>query len=203
MQVCLLGHIITNDPGNRSIVRKVTLERCRVQGSALHCAIVEDVLVDGLQTSDLHQAWGAVFRHVTLRGKIGRLMLATLLSPRSRNAPEQAALEQANEEYYRDVDWALDISEAETVELDVQGVPVELIRRDPETQVIVPREAALAGEWRDIKSVQNTHFPVVFDRMLRRKAEDTILVADKRAKDFRSVHAALQDLRAAGIAQLD
>jgi hypothetical protein len=49
---------ITEDPANRTTVRNVTLERCRVVGSALDCAVVEDVLVDGLQTSDLHQAWG-------------------------------------------------------------------------------------------------------------------------------------------------
>jgi hypothetical protein len=49
---------ITYDPANRSTVRNVTLERCRVVGSSLRCAVVEDVLVDGLQTSDLHQAWG-------------------------------------------------------------------------------------------------------------------------------------------------
>jgi hypothetical protein len=49
---------ITEDPANRTTVRNVTLDRCRVVGSALDCAVVEDVLVDGLQTSDLHQAWG-------------------------------------------------------------------------------------------------------------------------------------------------
>lgn len=69
----------------------MTLERCRVVGSALDCAVVEDALVDGLQTSDLHQAWGALFKHVTLRGKIGRLMVTPLISSRHRNTPEQAA----------------------------------------------------------------------------------------------------------------
>jgi hypothetical protein len=42
---------ITEEPANRTTVRNVTLERCRVVGSALHCAVVEDVLVDGLEPS--------------------------------------------------------------------------------------------------------------------------------------------------------
>jgi len=69
-------------------------------------AVAEDVvvgarevaaLVDGLQTSDLHQAWGALFKHVTLRGKIGRLMVSPLISSRHRNTPEQAAFDEQRE----------------------------------------------------------------------------------------------------------
>lgn len=65
-----------------------------MQGSSLHCAVVEDVLVDGLQTSDLHQAWGAVFKHVALRGKIGRLIVTPLIGSRYRDTPEQEAFDR-------------------------------------------------------------------------------------------------------------
>jgi len=194
---------IARDPANRSVVRNVTLERCRRQGSALHCAVIEDVLVDGLQTSDLHQAWGAVFKHVTLTGKIGRLMVTILISSDTLNMPLQRAFDRDREAYYADVDWALDISRAESVELQLRGIPASLIRRDPETQVAVTRKAAMAGEWRDLKSLQGTVYGFSLDRMLMQGAEDIVLVADKRAKDFKTSHKALQDLRAAGIAQPD
>jgi len=49
---------ITTDPASRSAVRNVVLEDCSVVGCSLKCAVVEDVVVDGLRTSDLHQAWG-------------------------------------------------------------------------------------------------------------------------------------------------
>lgn len=191
---------ITEDVARRSTVRNVTLERCRVVGSALECAVVEDVLVDGLQTSDLHQAWGAVFKHVTLRGKIGRLMTIPRLGPRSRGTPEQAALEAANAAYYQEVNWALDISEAQSVELQLRGIPSHLIRRDTETQVVVTRQAALAGDWRDLQSVERTVYGLSIQRMLDGGADDVLLVADKRARDFKELLAGINDLRAAGIA---
>ena len=194
---------ITYDPANRTTVRNVTLERCRVVGSALDCAVVEDVLVDGLQTSDLHQAWGALFKHVTLRGKIGRLMVTPLISPRHRNTPEQAAFDEQREAYYETIDWALDISEAEAVELELAGIPARLIRRDPETQAVVTRQAALSGEWRELEPVKKTVLGLAIQQMLKRGDDDTVLVAERRARDFKQLLAGIQELRAAGVAEPD
>ena len=194
---------ITYDPANRTTVRNVTLERCRVVGSALDCAVVEHVLVDGLQTSDLHQAWGALFKHVTLRGKIGRLMVTPLISPRHRNTPEQAAFDEQREAYYETIDWALDISEAEAVELELAGIPARLIRRDPETQAVVTRQAALSGEWRELEPVKKTVLGLAIQQMLKRGDDDTVLVAERRARDFKQLLAGIQELRAAGVAEPD
>lgn len=194
---------ITYDPANRTTVRNVTLERCRVVGSSLRCAVVEDVLVDGLQTSDLHQAWGALFKHVTLRGKIGRLMVTPLVGPRHRNTPEQAAFDEQREAYYETIDWALDISEAEAVELELAGIPARLIRRDPETQAVVTRQAALSGEWRELERVQKTVLGLGIQQMLKHGDDDTVLVAERRARDFKQLLAGIQELRAAGVAEPD
>jgi hypothetical protein len=197
------GISITEEPANRTTVRDVTLERCRVVGSLLGCAVVEDVLVDGLQTSDLHQAWGALYKHVTLRGKIGWLMVNRLVGPRHRNTPLQAAFDEQREAYYRDVDWALDISEAEAVELELAGIPARLIRRDPETQAVVTRQAALSGEWRELERVQKTVLGVGIQQMLKRGDDDIVLVAERRARDFKRLLAGIQELRAAGVAEPD
>jgi hypothetical protein len=194
---------ITEDPANRTTVRNVTLERCRVVGSAVDCAVVEDVLVDGLQTSDLHQAWGALFKHVTLRGKIGRLMVTPLVGPDLRNTPVQAAFDEQREAYYETIDWALDISEAEAVELQLAGIPARLIRRDPETQAVITRQAALSGEWRELKLVQKTVLGLAINQMLKRGDDDIVLVAERRARDFKQVLAGIQELRAAGVAEPD
>jgi hypothetical protein len=192
---------ITEEPANRTTVRNVTLERCRVVGSAVDCAVVEDVLVDGLQTSDLHQAWGALFKHVTLRGKIGRLMVTPLVGPDLRNTPVQAAFDEQREAYYETIDWALDISEAEAVELQLAGIPARLIRRDPETQAVVTRQAALSGEWRELERVQKTVLGLGIQQMLKRGDDDIVLVAERRARDFKQVLAGIEELRAAGVAE--
>jgi hypothetical protein len=194
---------ITYDPANRTTVRDVTLERCRVVGSSLRCAVVEDVLVDGLQTSDLHQAWGALFKHVTLRGKIGRLMVTRLISSRHRNTPEQAAFDEQREAYYETIDWALDISEAEAVELELAGIPARLIRRDPETQAVVTRQAALSGEWRQLGRVQGTELGLGIQELLKWGGDDTVLVAHRRSRNFKQLLAGIQELRAAGVAEPD
>jgi hypothetical protein len=60
--------------------------------------------------------------HVTLRGKIGRLMVTPLVGPDHLDTPVQAAFDEQREAYYRHVEWALDISEAEAVELRAAGV---------------------------------------------------------------------------------
>jgi hypothetical protein len=194
---------ITEEPANRTTVRNVTLERCEVVGSALHCAVVEDALVDGLQTSDLHQAWGALFKHVTLRGKIGRLMATPLIGPRHLQTPEQAAFDEQREAFYESVDWARDISEAEAVELELTGIPASLIRRDPETQVIVTRQAALSGEWRQLGRVQGTELGLGIQELLKWGGDDIVLVAHRRSRNFKELLEGIQQLRAAGVAEPD
>jgi hypothetical protein len=147
---------------------------------------------------------GALFKHVTLRGKIGRLMVTPLIGPRHLNTPEQAAFDEQREAYYyQNVDWALDISEAEAVELELAGIPARLVRRDPETQAVVTRQAALSGEWRDLKRVQGTVLGLGIQQMLKRGDDDTVLVAERRARDFKQLREGIQELRAAGVAEPD
>ena len=120
---------ITKDPRLRSTVRNVKLINCQQHGCAIDTAVLEDVLIDGLKTNGLVQTWGAVFKHVTMRGKIGRIMLSPLVATGQAPPEVQRAFDEANAEYYAKVDWALDISEGEFEELDIRGVSARLIRR--------------------------------------------------------------------------
>jgi hypothetical protein len=139
------GCVGTHDPKLRSIVRNVRLVNCEQQGCSVHRAVVEDGLVDGLWTSGLFQAFGAVYKHVVICGNIGRIMLTSAVPRLSESWEDLRPLEQANTDYYTTVDWALDISEAQAEEIDIRGIPARLIRRDPETQVVITRERAMRG----------------------------------------------------------
>ena len=108
----------------------------------------------------------------------------------------------ANAEYYRHVDWALDISQGEFKELDIRDVPVRLIRRDPETQFIVKREVALRGHWRNL-DFRETLWRTWISEFLEHEEQDVVLVAPKRHPKFRSYLADLQLLRRAGVAEPD
>ena len=197
------GLSITRDPKLRSTVRNVRLSRCEQRGSAIDTAIIEDVVVEHFKTNGLFQIWGAVFKHVKLQGKIGRLMVSPLVAPGSATPEQQRAFDIANAEYYSAVDWALDISEAEfTGECDLRRVPADLVRRDCQTQVVVKREKAMSGKWRDL-DLSKTYWASAIEGFLREGDPNIVFVAGKGDRKFRDLMDGLKKLRDAGIAEPD
>jgi ankyrin repeat protein len=142
--------IIARDPSDRQSVRDIRLHNCDSYASALQGVIIENVVVDHLKVGRSLIVWASVFKHVVLKGKIGPFTINSLVPPNIVAPGEQEMFDAANEAYYRDTDWALDISEGIFAEADIRGVPAKLIRRDPATQVVVLREKALEGRWKQI-----------------------------------------------------
>jgi hypothetical protein len=196
------GLSVTDDPRHRTVVRNVRLINCEQRGSAVDTAIIENVMVDGLKTNGLMQTWGAVFKHTTLRGKIDRIMISPAVGAGLASADVQRAFDAANEAYYAEVDWALDISEAEFQECDLRRVPADLVRRDSETQVVIRREKAMRGEWRKI-DFGSAAWGTAIEFFLERGDPDLVLVASKRHKKFRNLLDGLKKLRDAGVAERD
>jgi hypothetical protein len=112
----------------------------------------------------------------------------------------QQAFADANAAYYRTVDWALDISEAEFIGADLDGVPARLIRRDPASQVVITREKTLEGRWRQL-DLSATHWATRIACFLRAGHPDLVLVAPKRSRSYRRLLEGLQRLRDAGVAE--
>jgi hypothetical protein len=193
---------MTLDPKLRSTVRNVKLISCENTGGSLGPAILEDVMVDGLKTHCLFQSWGAVFKHVTLKGKIGRMMFSPAVAPGVANRNQQQAFDDANAAYYTSVDWALDLREAEVEEMDIRRIPAHLIRRDPETQIVITRAKAARGEWRQL-DLSKTYWRTAIQGFLNDGDPDLVLVAPKRSKKFRDMLAGLKLLRDAGVAEPD
>ncbi|MEW4452015.1 hypothetical protein AB1L30_04955 [Bremerella sp. JC817] len=194
---------VTKDPALRSYVKNVTLRQCSQRGCAIYSGIFENVVVDGLKTNtQLVQVWGAVFKHVVLRGNIDRLMISPNVDVKGERPAVQVAFDQANSEYYRHVDWALDISEGAFKDLWIQGVPAHLIRRNPESQVVVTREKAMAGEWREL-SLHEQIWSLALRRFLEGKDDAVVLVAPKRHRKFRRYVEDLRTLQQAGVAEPD
>lgn len=196
---------ITNDPQLRTTFRDVVFRNCTSEGCTVSPGIMEDILVDRLETDRLVQTWAAVFRHVTLAGKLGRLMFSGILCPTSSvTSSMQRAFAEANEAYYAKVDWALDITRAEFRECDLRGIPARLIRRDPETQEVVTRAKAEEGLWRKL-DLSKTHWKTTIEFLLsdRPNDPDVVLVAPKRGRDFRDLLDGIKLLRREGIAEPD
>lgn len=195
---------MTRHPELRTTVRDVRLDRCEVEHCFIESAIIEDCIVDGLKTLGDLKICGAVFKHVVLRGKIDKVMITHPWSPYLSDEPPDADLpiRRANAEYYKHVDWALDISQGEFQELDIRSVPARLIRRDPETQVIVTREKALQGDWKYLPYPDNLWAGWI-DGFLHDETPDVVLVAPKRSKRFKPLLEGLKLLRQAGVAEPD
>lgn len=196
---------ITRNPRLRSTVRNVRAIDCEVGACSLYSPIVEDVLVEDLKIGKLLIAWGAVFRHVTLRGRIGAMMLSPFPVLDDEDNAAKPLFDAANVEYYRNVDWALDISQAEfSVECDLRGVPGRLVRRDPETQVLVTRKKAMEADWRTHPLLAGTKWARSIDFLLEVSAEsEVVLTAPKRNRRFRELLQGLQLLRRLGVAEPD
>ena len=101
-----------NRPASRPRVRNVVARGCRQRGSALFGALLQDVTVDGLGRDGRHPLflWAPAFKHVVLRGLLSAPKLNVVVSPDGRGSAEWTS---ANQEFYKTVDWALDIREAE------------------------------------------------------------------------------------------
>lgn len=192
---------IADEVIKRSTIRNMRFTNCTVKGSGVKTGIIEDVIVDGLKTNGkLLQIWGAVFKNVVLKGKIDRLMLSPAVVLSDPESPVNKAFSMANAEYYNTVDWALDISQAEANELEIQGVPARLILRDAETQVVVTADKAIKNCF-DKFDYGDTHWKFSIQFMLNRGEKDIVLVAPKKNPKFKILLAGLQMLRNAGIAE--
>lgn len=190
---------IALDPYLRSTVRNVRLISCEQRGCSLWPAVIEDVLVENLKTNGVFQTWGAVFKHVVLRGKIGKIMISPFVAPSQATPIQQRKFDEANSLYYADIDWAIDITEAEFEDFDVRRVPAALVRRDAATQVIVKRTNALNGAWRDL-DLSKTHWRTAIELFLKDGDDDVVLVAGKRHKKFKDLLDGLKMLRDVGVA---
>ncbi|GAA2517269.1 hypothetical protein Ahu01nite_084340 [Winogradskya humida] len=133
---------------------------------------------------------------MTLRGRIGQLILG---GP-ARSLPSEMfeAFSQALLEFYRDVDWALDISDATFADATIRAVPGELIRRDVGRHFLIRREnrdAVLSMP--DAPGLAKAYFRdfdlTPFDTM--------IAVAAQGSKNFEKQLADLQWLRERDLAE--
>ncbi|MEV4351342.1 hypothetical protein AB0J83_43355 [Actinoplanes sp. NPDC049596] len=179
-----------DDPGLSLVVRDVVARRPVVKRSGVHGVRFENVLVEGL-TGTLTQPAGCVFRHVTLRGRSGALMI---VGPNDGLPPEvQQAFTDAIVKYYQDVDWALDITEAEFDTADLYYLPGDLVRRDPETQFLLRRPDAVPENLPAYASIALSRFESTpFDTI--------VAVAPKRSKNFAEIKEHYQELRVRGLA---
>ncbi len=192
---------------DRPTLRRVSLVRCHVSASDLGAVIAEDCTVD---TIWFHRGiWGpqmiegCALRHVTISGNVTG-GLEFLASGLLQSAEERDALLAANRRFYADVDWALDISAARFTSVSVvrSDIPARLIRRDPETQVVISRRAMLEADLPRLLGEVAT-IGMGIDRFLETGFDDTVLVAPRRGPRFAQQMGIIDRLRVEGLVEPD
>ena len=212
-QSCFV-HCERVEVGQRTRLAEISLRNCSHAGCALDGGVVEDVLVENFKTAKMFHTWGTVFKHVTFKGRIGRVMLSDLFEMpfKGKITSVQRAFEKANAEYYARVDWALDISQAEFDDFDCRGVPSRLVRRNPETQMMLTRERVLAHK--DAIGAGGRYWDGLVRLFLGRadrpggvvRAGDAIYIVPRKPPDGfdrPSLIAGISALRKAGVAEPD
>jgi len=200
---CTYGATAKSPPERRSI-RNVSLRDCRVSGNcSVGPIVVDEVDIEHCISEGLFIARGAVYRHVRLRGRFGRMLLS-FLPTLVYSDTEIEAFRRADRAFYEKVDWALDISAIECDELDIRNVPARLIRRDPRSQVVVNYEkvSALRSVWEGLE-LSGTPWQTALRNVLQWKLEDMVLVAPKGLDSYERLVDGLRLLQAAGVAEPD
>ena len=185
---CSLGPV---DREKRSYVRNVKAKNTTIRSCWLDRTILEEVVVDGLKTSGVQFVRSCACKHVVIEGRVGRLVL--------RNELEDDGGWLTG--YYADVDWAIDISRAIAQELEIDNIPADLVKRDPETQAVIRRANVERADWQKVAKGLTT---VIIKDMLRSGDDARLLVAPKgNKKNFHRVLDEIRALRDAGIADLE
>lgn len=169
--------------GPSGILRNVEARKCSIKGAPIYFATFEDVLVEDLASGSMLNVVDCLFKHLTLRGAFDKLFFRQTATP-----PVSPV------EYYANVDWALDIRNAEFKEVVLRGVPSALVRRNRELQIVVKRADALrTSDWKGIPSAA---WKIAIADICKDKPKNTevILISEVRGKDREAQSASVRML---------
>ncbi|MBB2487498.1 hypothetical protein H5407_19870 [Mitsuaria sp. WAJ17] len=167
-----------------------------INGCSVGPAIIRRSTFSGIR-GDLLICWGTFFDQVKVFGRFDALMLNGVPKP-GLNEADKRIFSKKRSNFYRDVEWALDISQAEFSDFCIRysAVPIEKIILDPATQFVVDISGGVGGV---DGLVLSSYTKTMISQMLKERAEKGLLVAPKR--DGKLFSAILQDadiLRSAG-----
>ena len=205
-EACALS--LTKDISKISKIRDVSLIGCSVNGCETGPAVFSNVMIDNLKTNDLFILWCPYFDRVTISGNVGRMKINSAADPSIMGSAAQKPFDDYRVKFYEGVEWALDISRARFRDFDFLGIPGRMIRRDPNSQILITRERALQVAkpgWEKNLNSKNKIWPFAIKLFLNDGDPDTVLVAPLGApKEKRDLLLnGLQELREIGLAEPD
>lgn len=171
------GLSLSKRPESMSVVRDVLVSNCNVVNSEIGPTVFEDVVIDGLAVNPILLFWSCFFRRFVFSGKVGKIKINIEPSAFCKDGAVLAKFADMRSKFYAQTDWAMDISSAKFTDFACKGVPLNLVRRDPETQAVLRQEkfpglAALGANF-------DKAFPETYTRldMFEESGADEVLLA--------------------------
>lgn len=190
-------------PAGRAVARNIRLTNVSHRSCWVNGLAIEEATLDSLKAmSDMPLfLFGCVFTHVTLTGSVSHIKFNSSLDAGS-TPEDQQQWSEANSAYYSGVDWALDISKARfTSVIDLEAFPGSLIRRDPDTQVLVRRDTLLNEDWQSV-NFGNTVYDMLISSFVHESSlSDMVLMAARGNRRFKEQMAVLEEMRSRGLAE--
>lgn|SRR5690554_1319486 len=186
----------TDFPKNRGVIEDITMRNCSSVSSNLGNLVVKNCTFENLKTNGMVQIVGAVYERVKLIGKFNKMMLINEYNTPNKNVKDQYTL--ANKAFYKQIDWAIDISKADFVELNLRGIPSDLVIRNEEFQAII-RKKNIPSDWKKLK-FSSPVTKVVLDNIFYFNFDDYIFMACRRHPNFKGILNDIELLRKNGIA---
>lgn len=190
-------------PGEWNIVRDVELVDLIQINASLNTSVLDNVTLHNLKRQGASPIflWGCVFKHVKLSGSLSGIKINRSAGPLHH---DQQKWDTATVAFYRTVDWALDISEAKFKGgCTFEAVPGHLVRRNPQTQVLVTRDKLNSSDWRQLQ-YDGTAIDIGLSWFLSESLFDSVVLAARSdPKWAKRDLAVLQMLRSEGIAEPD
>ena len=188
---CRFDGLNLNAVKGRIVVRDATLDRCTFAGSFSKRVAFADCTLLAPKVVGANTFYSCVFKHVRVTGDLGgRLRVYESFGDEDARERERARQEAA--EYYRDVDWALDLREADVSGIRLEGVPPALVRRDPKTLLLLWTKDAQHSVWQS-KQV-NGWRPYALDRAVKYGQASAFVGLSRRSEP-----AVIAALREAGV----
>lgn len=192
-------------PGDWNRISNVALTDISQWNCSIDTAAIEDVSLHNLKRSGSAPLflWGCVLRHVKLSGRLSGIKINRSVAIGSAaSTAAQSAWDRAMVDYYRGVDWALDISEAKFAGgVTFEAIPGDLIRRNPETQVLVTRGRLSKTDWQAV-DFDHTAIDLALSWFLQGSLFDSVVVAARHDPKWAKRDVGVLDrLRANGIAE--
>ncbi len=176
---CVFGYNRKPFSDMRDSIENSEFKDCKVLKCTVEAAVIRNTKITNL-SGDTLICWGTLFNEVTLGGKISPVMLHGIPGGMANKSLRQEQRIFA-ERFYKEVKFALDISNAEFSDFSIRtgAVPLSLVRRDVKSQfIVVNSEQSLFDELIDELAV--SRFTKTFMKIMNEEGvKESLLVAPK------------------------